>query len=186
VLCVTIVPCNLTGDDDGERQQIPSCKHQNGSSSVCKMVCRHHLPNTSPQCRNEFSNPQTFLNLNFQCKPDISEVKQTSWDGKELANTREEEQTSFTLATAGGRAAITHLGDSRRQNKGLIPLEDLRWQLHSLCGLGCTLAAPTPLASHLLTKARLGQGCGQGWGQHRLTARHGLTCCTCIAADVGL
>jgi len=95
-------------------------------------------------------------------------------------------QTPITLQTPGGRADISHLGNSRRQNKGLIPLEDLRWQLHSLYGLGCRLADPTCLAWHLLTKAGLGQGRGQGWGQHSFTARHCLTCCTYIAADVTL
>ena len=48
-----------------------------GIALVC-MVGQQQSPETSPQCRN------AFLSLDFQCRDDISDLKYTFWDRKEL------------------------------------------------------------------------------------------------------
>ena len=48
-----------------------------------RLVSLHML--ISPQCRDAFFCPQTFLSLDFQCRDDVSESKQKFRDQKELA-----------------------------------------------------------------------------------------------------
>ena len=72
---------NTNGAACGQ-QAAPCCKHQNGVSGVCKIVCRHYLP-----CRRS------------QQKESAEGVGRHHSPCKQ----QEGEQTSLTLETAGGR-----------------------------------------------------------------------------------
>lgn len=48
----------------------------------CKVMVLN--PQTSPQCRNMFLLSLVVSELDFQCNYDVSEVRKTFWDCKEL------------------------------------------------------------------------------------------------------
>ncbi len=46
-------------------------------------MCNARVTKTSPQCRNPFYCPQTFLSLDFQCRDSVSELKSMLRESKE-------------------------------------------------------------------------------------------------------
>ncbi len=110
---------------------------QHSASMACCAGLAVHLhgvlrPRTAPQCRMRCYCPQSFLSLNFRhCTMDISELKQTFWDKKELTCVPDK----CSCAAADTQGAIARAGSASSSLRTLLSLHKVACMLPQMARL---------------------------------------------------